>query len=190
MARIGHWRHGELGVFLTEQERQTLGVKQGEPICATFHFELLQIEILAGFGSSCFYPLYDNGTAEDAGWLRNKWPGLEKLPRWCIVDIEARHVTHDGGLKFDLPGWWELPWPKYKGLDICREATIDFLKKCVLTNDYRRPHQHVAPQAYNFAKRGMAAEYLEKIDMFIPASVDRTTETGQQTHCRRNSSEA
>lgn len=192
MARIGHWRHGELGVFLTDRERKMIDLVHGQAVCASFHFDVLQIQIHREDmgGPRAFYPLYDNGTGEDAGWLRNKWPGLDALPRWCIVDIEALHVTHSSGLRFDLPSWWDLPWPKYKGRDICRDATIDFLKKCVLTKEMKRPHPHVAPQAVNFARKGLAGEYLEKIDMFIPASADPATATGAQTHCRLNSSEA
>lgn len=179
MARIGHWRHGELGIFLTEEERRMIDLSVGNPVCASFHFDTLQIQVHREIAGKGFYPLYDSGgTGADAGWLRNKWPGLDQLPRWQLMDIASQHVTHSSGLRFDLPSWWDMPWPKYKGPDSCRDATIDFLRKCILTNDFKRPCPLVATQAVNYARQGKAKEYLDQIDKWIPAASDAATATG------------
>lgn len=192
MARIGYWRDGELGIFLNAEERIFLGVDTGASIGVYLEECSEKIYLMNMTGERTLYPLYGNsGVDGDIGWLRTHTAVSPTCwPRWGLTEIEGEMT--DDGLMFELRGrWWSLPWPQYRGLDICREATIDYLKKCIITGDTKLPGRHVATQAVNYAKKGRAREYLSKIDLFIPASTDQRNATSvAQTHCPNNGGRA
>jgi hypothetical protein len=167
MARIGYWGDAEIGVFLNEEERRFLGIEHG--VC----LNCLPVEggvLLKRGGTRAFAPIYDSNTEEygEVGIFRMPIPP-QNWPRFALFEPEV--VERDDGLALLLPNdWWSLPWPLYRGKDVGRQATMDFLTKCVLSGEVRRPHKFVATQAINYAKKGLASEYLKRIDEFFPAS--------------------